>query len=147
MKTTSLLLVSLFAISLFGCACLFTTERIETTSLESREAYIDFHPDGQYNDCIRNGEITKGMDIHEVIASWGLPNVYLVARKEPTEQWIYYLEDNDTRSVLVYTLAFKDDILSGWDIDMKRFVDQRIVDTSDLTREQERKAVPAPTRK
>jgi len=146
-KPTSLLLVSLFALSVLGCACLSTTERIDTTSLESREEYINHHPEGQYNDCIRNGEITKGMNIYEVIASWGLPNVYLVSRKEPTEHWIYYIEDNDTRSVMVYTLAFRDDMLAEWDIDMKRFIDQRIVDTSDLTRERARRAVPASKRK
>ena len=67
------------------------------------------------------------MDIYEVIASWGLPNVYLVSKEEPKEFWIYYVQDKESKSVLIYTLTFSDIYLEGWDIDQKRFDDYRIV--------------------
>jgi hypothetical protein len=129
----SILATLLFLLS-SGCSNLSTVERAELTDVESREYFITTNPSSQFCDYIRNGEIIRGMNIYEVIASWGLPNVYLVSRKEPHENWIYYVEDPDTRSLLVYTLSFRDNVLEAWEIDMKRFVDQRIVYDSDVPR-------------
>jgi hypothetical protein len=85
------------------------------------------HPEGDHNNFIQNGEIVPGMNVHEVIASWGLPNVYVVTRMEPTEQWIYYLKDRDSLSMLIYTLSFANDTLQIWNVEQKRFVGQGIV--------------------
>lgn len=111
----------------YGCSCVSTVERANITPAESREEYVKAHPEGTYNECIREGEITAGMTMHEVIASWGMPNVYVVTRTQPAEQWIYYLKDRDSLSMLIYTLSFSDDTLRVWDIDQKRFVGQGIV--------------------
>ncbi|UCF05968.1 MAG: hypothetical protein JSV33_02720 [bacterium] len=127
MRYTTLLLVCIITATGFACSSISTLEREDLTALESREDYLRTHPEGLYNHCIRNGEITRGMDVYEVLASWGLPNIYLASRNKPEENWIYYVEDEDSRSVLVYTLTFKDEILREWDIDMKRFVDSRLV--------------------
>ena len=80
------------------------------------------------------------MSSHEVLASWGLPNVYVVTRTSPTEQWIYYLKDRDSLTMLIYTLTFADDTLQVWDVDQKRFVGQGIVSTDDM-----KHAVPVAT--
>jgi len=132
MRTVTKVIAALLLLLTVGCSGLSTIERAELTNVESREYFISSNPGSIYCENIRNGEIVRGMNIYEVIASWGLPNVYLVARKEPHENWIYYVQDQDTRSILIYTLTFSDDLLKGWDIDMKRFVDQRVVFDSDM---------------
>jgi hypothetical protein len=132
MRTMMKMIAALLFLFLFGCSGISTVERAELTNIESREHFISTNPSSIYCENIRNGEIVRGMNIYEVIASWGLPNVYLVARKEPRENWIYYVQDLDTRSILIYTLTFNDNLLEGWGIDMKRFVDQRVVYESDM---------------
>jgi hypothetical protein len=111
----------------YGCSCVSTIERANLIPAASREDYIKLHPDGPYNDCIKNGEIVRGMNTREVFASWGLPNVYIVTRTVPSEQWIYYIKDRDSLAMLIYTLSFADDTLQVWDIEHKRFVGQEIV--------------------
>lgn len=127
MRTVAIVIAALLFVSMAGCSGMSTVERAELTNLESREHFISSNPNSTYCENIRNGEIVRGMNIYEVIASWGLPNVYLVSQKKPRENWIYYVQDQDTRSILIYTLTFNDDLLEGWEIDMKRFVDQRVV--------------------
>jgi hypothetical protein len=117
-------------VSCIGCSSAFRTEREDFTDPEARETYIDAHPDCRYGEQILNGEIIRGMDIYEVIASWGLPNVYLASGEGPKEHWIYYVQNSESKSVLIYTLTFTDDNLEGWNIDQKRLDDHRIV--SDL---------------
>jgi hypothetical protein len=114
LSTVAMLLTS------YGCSCVPTVERANLTSAASREEFTKTHPDCAHNDCIKNGEIVRGMSAHEVMASWGLPNVYIVTRTSPSEQWIYYVRDRDSLSMLIYTLGFADDTLRVWDVDQKR---------------------------
>ncbi len=127
MRCALILFIGALLLTLCGCSGVSTLERANLTSLESRQEYVKLHPEGDHNDCIRNGEIISGMNMHEVIASWGLPNVYVVTRTQPTEQWIYYIKDIDSLSMFIYTLSFADDTLKVWDIDQKRFVGHGIV--------------------
>ena len=127
MRYMQVFLATAILMTSFGCSCISTVERANLTSAASREEYISSHPDGVYNDCISNGEIMYGMTAHEVIASWGLPNVYMVTRTTPSEQWIYYIKDRGSLAMLIYTLGFSDDTLRVWDIDQKRLVGQEIV--------------------
>jgi len=116
--------VLLFLLNL-GCSCVSHVERETFQAPEAREAYAKSHPDGVYCQNIRNGEIVRGMNGHEVLASWGLPNVYLLSEKKPEEYWVYYTADNQANAVLIYTLTFDDeDQLADWDIDIKRFANQ-----------------------
>lgn len=131
--------VALLATS-YGCSCVSTVERANLTPAVVRTEYIRLHPDGAHNDCIRNGEIVRGMSAHEVVASWGLPNVYVLTRTSPGEQWIYYIKDRDSLAMLVYTLGFADDTLRVWNIDQKRDVGQGIISVGDNSRR-----VPATT--
>ena len=131
MRPRPRMIAALLAVAMLGCSGVSKVEQANLTKLESREHYIDLNPNSLFCESIRNGEIVRGMNIYEVIASWGLPNVYLVSKKDPSENWIYYVEDSDTRSILIYTLTFREEFLETWDIDMKRFVDQRIVYDAD----------------
>ena len=127
MRITGILMIIALCCTVIGCSGVSRTEREFFTRPEAREQYIADHPDCAFGEHIRNGEITRGMDIYEVIASWGLPNVYLVSKEEPKEFWIYYVQDPDSKSVLIYTLTFGDVYLEGWNIDQKRYDDYRVV--------------------
>lgn len=109
-----------------GCSCKSVTERASLVASESREEYVRLHPDCRFGDLIREGEITRGMNVDEVIAAWGMPDVYAVSKKSPAEHWIYYIRDREALMMLIYTLTFEDDTLSIWDIDQKRFTSQGI---------------------
>lgn len=145
MRFTSFLLVTILVFLCLGCSGMSNIERESLTKPEAREDYILKHPEGKHNECIRNGEIIRGMDIYEVIASWGLPNVYLAPKEEPWEYWIYYIQHDDSRVVLVYTLTFGDDLLKDWSIDQKRFVHNRIA--SEMTAREDTPAMPRPVKK
>ncbi|MCU0639916.1 MAG: hypothetical protein MUF59_08610, partial [Candidatus Krumholzibacteria bacterium] len=111
-----------------GCSCMTKVERENFVDSSYRDEYTKLNPESPFCQNIKNGEITRGMDVQEVIASWGLPNVYLVSAKKSEEYWIYYIRNELSSSVLIYTLVFSDDSkLSDWDIDMKRFIDNSYV--------------------
>jgi hypothetical protein len=119
-------LLMIFAIA--GCSCRSNVEREEFTSSATREIYIEGHPESAFQENIRNGEIIRGMNEDEVIASWGMPNVYLTSKTMEEERFIYYVQDRETRSVLVYSLDFdSDNILYNWDIDQKRLSSYSLV--------------------
>ncbi|MCX5754374.1 MAG: hypothetical protein NTW97_12180 [Candidatus Krumholzibacteria bacterium] len=131
MKMAIILCAGAMLAASIGCSCVSTVERVNRTPLAAREDYVRHHPECAHRERIANGEITRGMSAREVLASWGLPNVYVVTRTSPTEEWIYYLKDRDSLTMLIYSLTFADDTLRVWDIDQKRFVGQGIVSTAD----------------
>lgn len=108
------------AMILAGCSCKPATERADLVAVEAREDYVRAHPDGAFNDLILLGEITRGMSAYDVLAAWGMPNVYALSRKSPEEHWIYYVRDEVSLSLLIYTLTFEDDTLRLWDVAQKR---------------------------
>lgn len=131
MKSVMILCVCVMLAASLGCSCVSTVERANRTSMACREDYVKLHPESAYNESILHGEIVRGMSSREVLASWGLPNVYVVTRTSPSEQWIYYLRDRDSLTMLIYSLTFADDTLQVWDVDQKRFVGQGIVATGE----------------
>jgi hypothetical protein len=134
MRVSVLLILAVLLCTCIGCSGIHQTEREDFTKPEAREKYLAANPASRHGDQIRNGEIMRGMDLYEVIASWGLPNVYLVSGEEAKEYWIYYVQQRESKSVLIYTLTFSDDSLEGWNIDQKRLDDYRIVkDMSEST--------------
>jgi hypothetical protein len=143
MRCVFVFLAAAMLLAALGCSGVSTVEKANLTTPVAREEYANAHPGDQHNVCIRNGEITRGMSVHEVIASWGMPNVYVVSRSKPGEQWIYYLKDRDSLLLLIYTLSFADDTLSVWDIDQKRLPGQALVSTVDLPPEPPERVSPA----
>lgn len=111
-----------------GCSCVTKVERENFVDSSFRDEYTKQNPESPFCENIKNGEITRGMSVQEVMASWGLPNVYLVSMKKSEEYWVYYIRNDLSSSILIYTLIFSDDSkLSDWDIDMKRFIDNSYV--------------------
>lgn len=129
--TTSVLFLLAIVLAA-GCAGVSTVEREYLTKPETREEYLHEHPDCAFVRQIRNGEIMRGMIAEEVMASWGLPNVYMASDTSPQEFWVYYVQGSTTNSILIYTLVFDDAQLGGWEIDQKRFTDTRIVSDVDF---------------
>ena len=80
-----------------------------------REEYFQSHPDGLYNEHIQNGEVVRGMDFMEVLASWGNPD----SREKPTdnvEYWMYKDEDEDSKDWLQYKFIFRKNRLDDWEL-------------------------------
>lgn len=128
MRYASLLFAMSLLIFVSGCSCTSQVEREDFTSSEAREIFIDGHPESAFQENIREGEIVRGMNGDEVIASWGMPSVYLTSRLKDEERFIYYIQDREANSVLVYMLDFdKDNILYDWDIDEKRLSSYSLV--------------------
>lgn len=115
--------IAVLALLLFqsGCSGVSTVERGRFVEAASRENFCLDNPESRFLEYIRNGEIIRGMDGHEVIGSWGMPNVYLVSKDLTEEYWIYYVQSREVGSVMVYSLVFGDNILADWDVDVKRY--------------------------
>lgn len=148
MRYLPILFAAILVLGASGCSCVSTVERANFVPTETRSEYISLHPDGAFSECILNGEIVAGMTMQEVAASWGMPNVYVVTRTEPSDQWIYYVKDRESLSTLIYTLAFSSDTLRGWDIDQKRSIGQGIVSYGDeIDRDISAPAMPTPKKR
>jgi hypothetical protein len=84
-----------------------------------REEFFKSHPDGLYNEHIAKGEVVRGMDFLEVLASWGNPG----SREIPTvnvEYWMYVDEDEDSTDKVEYKFIFRKNQLDDWEL--TRFV-------------------------
>jgi len=128
MRYMPFLLAMSLLIFISGCSCTSQIEREDFTSSAAREIYIEGHPESGFQENIRQGEIVRGMNEEEVIASWGMPNVYLTSRVKDEERLIYYIQDRGANTVLVYMLDFDaDHILYDWDIDEKRLSSYSLV--------------------
>jgi hypothetical protein len=80
-----------------------------------REEFFKTHPDGLYNDHIARGEVVRGMDFLEVLASWGNPG----SREKPAdnvEYWMYTDEDEDSKDVIQYKFIFRKNCLDDWEL-------------------------------
>jgi hypothetical protein len=80
-----------------------------------REEFFKTHPDGVHNEYIANGEVVRGMDYLEVLASWGNP----IKREKPSpsvEYWLYLEEDEDSKDWVQYKLVFRRSVLDDWEL-------------------------------
>jgi hypothetical protein len=136
MRLLPLTFALILAAFLCSCSCVSTVERERLIPVESREEYCRVHPECRHIEQIRNGEIIRGMIGNEVIASWGMPNVYLVSKDGAEEYWIYYVQEPEQHSVMIYSLCFdEDNVLSDWEIDLKRFQNYSIGYIEPVTQE------------
>jgi hypothetical protein len=83
--------------------------------LKLRAEYLASNPNGMYNEYVERGEVVKGMDFLEVLASWGHPEI---RKKESslTEQWTYTEVDEASKDWVVYVFTFRRNVLSEWDL-------------------------------
>jgi len=74
----------------FGCSKITTIGREGCIDPQLRAEYMDSHPEGTFNSHIYKGEVKRGMNSDEVVASWGFPNVLLVDNHFTNQHWVYY---------------------------------------------------------
>lgn len=111
----NILLLGLIAGVATSCSHTPRSTRDPESLASIRAQYLQDNPDGQFNDSILRGELIKGMNVIEVLASWGLPELRSFDSK--TESWTYYLRDDLSPESRVYELTFTDRVLTGWSVD------------------------------
>jgi len=80
-----------------------------------RSEFFKTNPNGVYNEYIERGEVVRGMDFLEVLASWGNP----IKREKPSpnvEYWVYLEEDEDSKDWIEYKFVFKKSLLDDWEL-------------------------------
>ena len=78
-----------------------------------RTEYLQGHPRGKFNDRVRKGELVKGMNVMEVLASWGIPN-QRQSTDHDSETWTYASRDDFSKDFVSYALVFRDQVLRSW---------------------------------
>ena len=97
-----------------------------------REEFFKSNPDGEYNENIARGEVVRGMDFLEVLASWGNPG----AREKPTdnvEYWMYLDNDEDSKDYVRYKFIFRKNRLDDWELD-RHVAGAGLLDTPDANK-------------
>jgi hypothetical protein len=80
-----------------------------------RSEYFKTNPNGVYNEYIERGEVVRGMDFLEVLASWGNP----IKREKPSpnvEFWVYLEEDEGSKDWVQYKFVFNKSLLDDWEM-------------------------------
>ncbi len=99
-------------------SCTSNLQKVDKNSsylLALRAEYFASNPDGEFNDYIERGEIVKGMDFLEVLASWGHPAARS-KRSDTTELWTYREINQGTKDWIEYTFTFRSNVLGDWKI-------------------------------
>jgi hypothetical protein len=120
MNLTHRILLVVFAIGLTAsCAHVprMSNENQDTANLRAK--YLREHPNSPYNQQIMRGEVTAGMDVTEVLASWGVPERRIGKPSNKQECWIYTVRDDHNENSVVYELVFVDRVLSRWIFDRR----------------------------
>ncbi len=89
-------------------------DRESSYILALRAEYFASNPDGESNEYIERGEIVKGMDMLEVLASWGYPAAR--KRSDTTELWTYREVDEDSKDWIEFTFTFRSSVLGDWEV-------------------------------
>jgi hypothetical protein len=106
----------LFAALLASCSHHPKTLDGSESILKGRQDYVNAHPQGTYNDHILSGEVVKGMNLMEVLASWGLPNSRRHSESGSYEYWFFISQDRESGMVRRYELVFQDQMLHDWNV-------------------------------
>lgn len=102
------------AILALGCTQLPKTNRDPSELGEWRAQYVKYNPNGRFNKYILRGEVTRGMNAMEVLASWGIPAYRLRVAENGAEYWTYYETDIHTEDVTTYAFAFEGGVVASW---------------------------------
>ncbi len=112
----SRILVLAFVASLFAACATSPPRRDETTAiLEIREDYLRTHPDGPFNGEISRGEVVSGMDYHDVLASWGMPDARSADSERREERWTYVLRSDNGVDWVRYDFVFVRQVMVEWE--------------------------------
>jgi hypothetical protein len=99
---------------LSGCATAPPSRTVTPAIRELRDDYFRTFPQGPNNDHIRRGEIVRGMNLFEVLASWGIPDARVVSPEGNREHWIYVLLDDLSMDWICYEYEFLGNSLADW---------------------------------
>lgn len=110
--------VAVLAAALTGCSYTPRTLNETASVIEIRNDFLVANPDGVYNDFIRRGEVTRGMNYSEVLASWGAPDARVRTNdnKGELEAWSYTAVDDINGDWIQFTFRFEEKLLADWDI-------------------------------
>lgn len=114
------LLCMIVVIGVMGASACTHSPRLARSEEEVanyRSEYLRNNPNGKFNEQILKGEVTKGMDVFQVLASWGLPHLRRGSKNSDLESWVYYSLDDHTQHVISYELVFQTNTLSRWVVD------------------------------
>jgi hypothetical protein len=100
-----------------SCGRLPQSTRTDEHTTSIRADYLRNHPNGPFNVHIAEGRVTRGMNIMEVLASWGAPNLRRTSPEGSTEYWAYYAKDEHTQKMVSYELVFENQVVTRWVID------------------------------
>lgn len=117
-RTPHLVFLLLLAVILAG-SCSSNLQKVDDKNssylLALRAEYLASNPDGEFNEYIERGEVVKGMDFLEVLASWGHPAARS-KRADATEVWTYREVDQNNKDWIEFTFEFRGSILGDWKI-------------------------------
>jgi hypothetical protein len=102
------------AIAFFGsCTHVPRSSNQTDATANIRAQYLHDHPGGKFNDRIIKGELVKGMNVVEVLASWGIPDQRRTTDHN-SETWTYTSRDDFSKDFVSYALVFRDQVLTRW---------------------------------
>lgn len=104
------------AVALSSCTYTPRVPEESTAVLTLRSDYLHNHPTGQYNEHIVKGEVVKGMNPVEVLASWGAPDSRLRIPAKNVEYWRYVAQDDLSNDWVLYTFTFEKRHLVTWEM-------------------------------
>lgn len=139
-------LVAVSAAALAGCSYTPRTLNETASVLEIRNDYLAANPDGAYNDFIRRGEVTRGMNYTEVLASWGAPDARVRTNdnKGEIEAWSYTTMDDLNGDWIQFTFMFEKKTLADWEIQRHVTVNGRLAGWSMTDPDVVPTAMPSP---
>ena len=117
---SSLLFILSLVLVIFVIACAHTPRMSKDRETEYirmlREEFFKSHPEGEFNENIKRGEVLAGMGFLEVLASWGLPTSRSQSKDKSTEYWTYFGYDDASKDWSRYTFVFEQSRLLEWEM-------------------------------
>lgn len=113
-RVATLAIVAFTVVALSACSNMLRLNRDVEERADLRQNYLQNNPDGAFNNHIVKSEVVKGMNVIEVLASWGLPDVRTASKTTKAEFWTYFTVDDYSQTVSSYDLVFEDRQLRRW---------------------------------
>lgn len=141
-----IMILAVFIAALAGCSYTPRTLNESASVLEIRSDYLASNPGGEFNDFIRKGEVTRGMNYTEVLASWGAPDARIRTNdnKGELEAWSYTALDDINGDWIQFTFQFEKKVLADWDVHRHVTMNGRLSNWSVVNPGVLPAAVPAP---
>ena len=113
-RVATLGFVIFVVIAVASCSSQLKLSKDMAERSDIRQEYLHNNPDGQFNDHIVKSEVVKGMNVIEVLASWGLPDLRRRYKDVDSDVWTYYTVDKASSQIVTYDLVFEDRALMRW---------------------------------